>query len=126
VPALLDFPVVVHRVGTPYNGRTGCLDNQPITYIHIALNNGFAPPEWQSGIGTVIVARKDKKDLTLEHFEAIWMYCTRILDYFGDGVGPPEHWYSQQEFERWLVNYQHNAVLNRREEWISVPPIYEE
>ncbi|KAJ5199315.1 hypothetical protein N7491_000129 [Penicillium cf. griseofulvum] len=95
VPVLLNFPIVVHRVGIRDNGTTGCLDTQPITYIHVAPKDGFAPPEWQNGIGTVIVARKNKKDLTTDHYEALWIYCDRILDYFGEGVAVPEHVYSR-------------------------------
>ncbi|KAJ5164930.1 uncharacterized protein N7500_006760 [Penicillium coprophilum] len=126
VPALLDFPIVVHQLGLFNTGVPGCLDNQSITYIHIDPKTGFAPPEWQSRVGSVIVARKDKKDLPLEHYEAIWMYCDRILDYFGNGWGAPEHWYNRQEFERWFAMYRHNEVINGRREWISVPPLYDE
>lgn len=126
VPALLDFPIVIHRIGTADNGTTGCLDNQAITYIHVDPITGFAPPKWQSGIGTVIVARKDKKDLSPEHYEAIWMYCDRILDYFGEGEGAPEHLYSRKAFERWFVGYQKEVLQYGRKEWTSVPPLYEE
>ncbi|KAJ5458033.1 hypothetical protein N7475_009421 [Penicillium sp. IBT 31633x] len=85
---------------------------------------GPAPPEWQSGIGTVIVARKDKKDLTPDHYEAIWMYCDYIPDYFGEGAGAPKHLYSRQAFERWFANYQRDEPQNGRKEWNSVPPLY--
>ncbi|GKZ26029.1 hypothetical protein AbraIFM66951_003207 [Aspergillus brasiliensis] len=123
VPALLDFPVVFHRLGTKDNGTRGCLDNQAITYIHIEPHNGFAPPQWQSGIGTVIVARKDKKDLTPEHYEAIWMYCDMILDYFGEGEAPTRL-YNREAFERWFVRYQRKETMNGRREWVNVPPLY--
>ncbi|OQE40079.1 hypothetical protein PENCOP_c006G08613 [Penicillium coprophilum] len=126
VPALLDFPIVVHQLGLFNTGIPGCLDNQSITYIHIDPKTGFAPPEWQSGVGSVIVARKDKKDLPLEHYETIWMYCDRILDYSGNGIGEPECWYNRKEFERWFASYQRNEVRNGRREWVSVPPLYEE
>ncbi|KGO50194.1 Uncharacterized conserved protein UCP028035 [Penicillium expansum] len=126
VPALLDFPIVVHRVGTPDNGAFDHLDNQAITYIHITTETGLAPPEWQSGIGTVIVARKDKKDLSPEHYEAIWMYCDHILDYFGEGEGAPKHLFTRQAFERWFVGYQKEQLGFGRQEWTSVPPLYEE
>ncbi|RAH78664.1 hypothetical protein BO86DRAFT_458359 [Aspergillus japonicus CBS 114.51] len=92
VPALLDFPVVVHRVGTRDNGEFGCLDNQAITYLHIDPISEMAPPAWQAGrIGTVMVARKDRKDLSPEHYEAVWMYIDYMLDFFGNGGPPPEH-----------------------------------
>ncbi|RAL08828.1 uncharacterized protein BO97DRAFT_480350 [Aspergillus homomorphus CBS 101889] len=61
VPALLEFPVVIHRVGTQANGTFGCLDYQPITYIHAEPVSCLALPQWQSGIGTVIVARRTRR-----------------------------------------------------------------
>ncbi|KAJ5925337.1 hypothetical protein N7454_007976 [Penicillium verhagenii] len=123
VPALLDFPVVIHRVGSRSNGQHNFLDNQPITYINIEAKSGLAPPRWQSGIGTVIIARKDKKDLSPEHYEAIWMYCDYILDWFGEGP-TPTHLYSRQKFEQWFAGYKREAVMMGRMEWNSVPPLY--
>ncbi|KAJ5924118.1 hypothetical protein N7466_008305 [Penicillium verhagenii] len=123
VPALLDLPVVIHRVGSRSNGQHNYLDNQPITYINIEADSGFAPPKWQSGIGTVIIARKDKKDLSPEHYEAIWMYCDYILDWFGEGP-TPTHLYTRQKFEQWFRGYKLRAVSMGREEWNSVTPLY--
>jgi hypothetical protein len=76
----------------------------------------------------VIVARKNKKDLSPEHFEAIWMYCDFILDYFGDDKGAPDHLYSRQAFERWFERYNREQVINgrRRGDWNPVSPLYEE
>ncbi|OJJ98998.1 hypothetical protein ASPACDRAFT_1857461 [Aspergillus aculeatus ATCC 16872] len=51
------------------------------------------------------VARKDRKDLSPEHYEAIWMYIDRILDEFGNGAPPPEQLY-KKKFERWFVGYR--------------------
>lgn len=72
----------------------------------------------------VIVARKDKKDLSPEHYEAIWMYCDYILEYFGNGSAP-QHLYNRQAFERWFVVYQKENAGFGRSEWKSVPPLYE-
>ena len=124
VPALLDFPIAIHRLGTPSNGAYDCLDNQAITYLNIEPESGFAPPQWQSGIGSVIVARKDKRDLSPEHYEAIWMYCDYILEYFGDGSAP-KHLYNRQAFERWFAGYKRDSAYNGRSEWSSVAPLYE-
>ena len=122
VLALLDIPIVIHRLGTHNPGSFGYMDNQPITFLNIDATSGFAPPQWQSGIGSVIVARKDKKDLTAEHYEAIWMYMDRILDFFGEGSTPTQL-YSRQAFERWYEGYKRNAGYSRAE-WRSVPPLY--
>ncbi|PYH81280.1 hypothetical protein BO82DRAFT_402545 [Aspergillus uvarum CBS 121591] len=60
-----------------------------VTYLHIDPISGLAPPAWQAGrIGTVIVARRDRKDLSPEHYEATWMYIDYMIDFFGNG-GPP-------------------------------------
>ncbi|RYP68209.1 hypothetical protein DL771_006809 [Monosporascus sp. 5C6A] len=60
VPGLIEVPLVFHRVGTQSANRAD-VDNQIVTYLNIDDETGFAPPEWRSDVGTVIVARKDKK-----------------------------------------------------------------
>ncbi|KAJ5139008.1 uncharacterized protein N7515_003856 [Penicillium bovifimosum] len=125
VPALLEFPIIIHRVGTFDTGAFGCLDNQPITYLNIEPHNGFAPPEWQRGVGSCIVANKNKKDFTREQFEAIFMYCDRILDYFGESIPPPPHFFTRKEFERWYEQYDHNCRLNDRNDWTPGPSLYD-
>lgn len=46
---------------------------------------GFASPKWQRA-GTTLFVRKDKKPLTQNHLEALWMFNDDILGAFGDGV----------------------------------------
>ncbi|KAJ5414217.1 hypothetical protein N7509_000844 [Penicillium cosmopolitanum] len=123
VATLLDFPIVIHRLGTRYNGEFGNLDNQIITYLNVEAKSGLAPPRWQSGIGSVIVARKDRKDLSPEHYEAIWMYHDHLLDYFGEGPAP-EHLYNRKAFDRWFVGYAKDTAGFGRKEWNSVAPLY--
>lgn len=103
VPAAIDIPLVIHRVGTRSNNRAD-LDNQIATYLNIDLASGLAPAAWQSHVGTVIIARKDKKKLLPHHVEDVWMYCDRIADMFGDGAAPTRM-YNRQAFERWWKNY---------------------
>jgi hypothetical protein len=43
-------------------------------------DDGLAPVEWQSHVGTCLVARKDKKPLTSMHFEAVWISIDRLMD----------------------------------------------
>ncbi|WEW61540.1 hypothetical protein PRK78_007030 [Emydomyces testavorans] len=104
IPALIEVPLVVHRVGTQSPNRPD-LDNQIATYLNIDADSGFAPPEWQSRVGTVVVARKDMKPLLPHHMEGVWMYCDRILDFFGEGGGAPRNLYNRQAFERWWNGY---------------------
>ena len=104
VPKLIEVPLVFHRVGTQSANRAD-LDNQMITYLNIDSESGFAAPEWQSYVGTVLVARKDKKPLLSQHLEGVWMYCDYILDLFGEGEGAPTHLYNRQAFEEWWQDY---------------------
>ncbi|KAI8950448.1 hypothetical protein F4801DRAFT_347464 [Xylaria longipes] len=104
VPRLIEVPLVFHRVGTRSADRAD-LDNQIATYINIDAASGFAPPEWQSLVGTVIVARKDKKPLLPHHLEGVWMYCDYILDLFGEGEGAPGQLYNRRAFEEWWGQY---------------------
>ncbi|KAH7176088.1 hypothetical protein EDB81DRAFT_629599, partial [Dactylonectria macrodidyma] len=75
------------------------------TYLNIDAKSGFAPPEWRSYIGTVVVARKDMKPLVPHHLEGVWMYCDRILDLFGEGEGVLRSLYNRQAFEEWWKDY---------------------
>jgi hypothetical protein len=103
VPALIEIPLVLHRVGTRSTNRAD-LDNQIATYLNIDADTGFAPPAWQSHVGTVVVARKDKKPLLPTHLEGVWMYCDRILDLFGEG-DIPRRLYNRQAFQKWWKGY---------------------
>ncbi|KJZ70619.1 hypothetical protein HIM_10007 [Hirsutella minnesotensis 3608] len=104
IPALIEVPLVLHRVGTESVNQVD-LDNQIATYLNIDANSGYAPPEWQSHVGTVVVARKDRRPLLPQHLEGVWMFCDHVLDLFGDGEGPPSWLYSRQAFEKWWAEY---------------------
>jgi hypothetical protein len=65
---LLDLLIVIHRLGTRDNGQFRNIENQAITHLNAETKSGLAPPQWQSGIGSVIVARKDRKSLSPEHY----------------------------------------------------------
>lgn len=104
IPSLIQIPLVIHRVGTTSFNQAD-LDNQIATYLNIDAESGFAPDAWQSHVGTVIVARQDKKPLLPHHLEGVWMYCDMILDIFGDGEGAPKHLYNKQAFQKWWKRY---------------------
>jgi len=104
IPGLVEVPLVLHRVGTQSANRAD-LDNQIATYLNVDAESGFAPLAWQSYVGTVVVARKDKKPLLPHHVEGMWMYCDAILDRFGEGEGPPRRLYNRQAFENWWRRY---------------------
>jgi hypothetical protein len=104
----------MHKLGTKPINRPSDLDNQITTYLNIDPESGFAPMEWQAGsIGTVVVARKDRKPLLVHHLEGVWMYCDSILDRFGEGMGAPRELYNRPAFERWWRRYCEEQRENR-------------
>jgi hypothetical protein len=124
VPALLEVPIVIYRVGTQSTSQSG-LDCQIATYLNIKYVDGLAPPEWQSRVGSCLVARKDKKPLSSQHLEAVWMYIDRILDHFSEGARGAQQLITRQQFEGWLGIYSHNQVINGRTEWGNVGSLYD-
>lgn len=120
VPALIGIPMVIHRIGTQSNHRPD-LDCQIATCLNIEYSNSLAPPQWQSHVGSCLVARKDKKPLSSQHLEAVWMYIDRVLDYYGDvGVKQAQALITRKEFERWFDNRKRNEARNRKSEWADV------
>ncbi|GAB0134214.1 hypothetical protein EsDP_00002595 [Epichloe bromicola] len=81
------------------------LVNQIATYLKIDAESGFAPLLWQSCVGAVLVARKDRKPFLPQHLEGVWMYCDYILDLFGEGEGAPRWLYNRPAFEKWWEGY---------------------
>lgn len=111
VSVRLGIPLVMLREGTVARDRAE-LDCQMATYLAIDDHTGFAAPRWQMNVGTVVVARLDRKPLSSQHVEGFWMYNDAILDAFGDaGAIDESHWYGRQQYERWWKNY----VRERRE-----------
>ncbi|KAF2450155.1 hypothetical protein P171DRAFT_426616 [Karstenula rhodostoma CBS 690.94] len=125
VPGLIGIPLVIYKVDTKRVKVTDPgLDNQKATFLNIDATTEFAPDGWQGGrIGSCIVARKDKKPLREEHFEAVWMYIDRILDDFGDGgYEMARRWYSRPKFEKWFAVYNREQLqYEQRSGWKEDP-----
>jgi len=68
---------------TGHEERDAELDNQPITFLMIEGDSGFARMPWQGNVGQCIVARP-AGDFTNEDFELLNEYTNMILDQFGD------------------------------------------
>lgn len=74
---------------------TSRFDNVYATFLHLdcnpQLNNeawGWAPPEWQNKVGSVVVVREDGEDLTPRQVEALCVYCRQKLGpLFDDAIG---------------------------------------
>jgi hypothetical protein len=125
VPALMGIPLVIHRVGTQSANRAD-LDNRIATFLDIAYDTGFSPPEWQSRVRSCLIARKDKKPLSSAHMEAVWMYIDRVLDIFGDsGPKRAQARINKDDVEEWFENYKESAAENGHDKWRDVGSIYD-
>ncbi|KAF2821945.1 hypothetical protein CC86DRAFT_396896 [Ophiobolus disseminans] len=122
VPAKLDIPLVIYRLGTQSNYRPD-LDCQIATFLNIKYEDGLAPPQWQSHVGSCLLARKD---ISSKHLEAVWMYIDKILDYYGElGTREAQELISREGFEKWLENYKRIEIYDGREEWKDVGSLYD-
>jgi hypothetical protein len=125
VPALLGIPMVIYRVGIQSPDRAD-LDCRIATYLNITYANSRAPPEWQSHVGSCLVARKDKKPVSSQHLEAVWMYLDRLAGAFSeDGPKEAREMITREGFEEWLENYKENSALSGRPEWENVGSLYD-
>ncbi|KLU83177.1 hypothetical protein MAPG_02242 [Magnaporthiopsis poae ATCC 64411] len=125
VSALIEFPLVLRRIGTKFLGteETQARENQIATYLNINATT----------VGNVIVARVDRKPLFLQHLEAVWMYCDRILYRFGDGDGAPTALYNRKAFTEWWNEYCAKQKKSRKgtggeqdpDDWRAVKSPYE-
>jgi hypothetical protein len=118
----MGIPLVIQRLGTHSNNRPD-LDCRVATFLNITYQDGFAPPEWQSHVGSCLVARKDKKPLSAEHVE---MYIHRPMNIFGDeGPAATQEEMNREDFESWFEDYKGNNVENGRDEWKDVGSLYD-
>lgn len=124
VPALLGIPLVIHRLGTQLNIRAD-LDCHIATWRNIKYANGFAPIEWQSHVGTCLVARKDKKPLNEEHMDAVRMYVSRLLDLFGNDPKYAQKEMTRAAFEKWFENYRAREIENGHPNWEKVVSLFD-
>ena len=66
---------------------------------------GFAPAEWQSGVGNVFVARADGEALETDTLGAITDYISDILDAFGNGVGVAQIYYNRDRLDKYIADH---------------------
>ncbi|KAH7132572.1 hypothetical protein B0J11DRAFT_230859 [Dendryphion nanum] len=126
VPGLLEIPLVIHRVGTQSLDQAD-LDCQIATYLNIHPVTGLAPTQWLSNIGTCVIGRKDRKPLSPQHLELVYMFIDGLLDDFGD-VGPEKarEAMTRERFEKFAEVYRRNELKKGREErWADVRSIYD-
>lgn len=104
LPALLEIPLVIHRLGTQSASQTD-LDCQLATWLMIKYEDGFAPLQWQSHVGSCWLARKDKKPLSEQQVYAIHDYMSMLLDHYSDSPKGAQKLVTRKAFEGWFEQY---------------------
>ena len=100
----IGFPLLVWRP-TSESERGPLTDNQHATWLMIDPTTGFAPAEWQSGVGNVLVARADGEALETDTLGAITDYISDILDAFGNGVGAAKRYYRKDRLDKYIADH---------------------
>ena len=102
----IGFPLLVQHPECE-SARGELTDNQHATWLMIDPTTGFAPPEWQSGVGkgNVVVARADGEKLETATLAAITDYISDILDAFGDGLGAAQKYYNRGRLDKFMADH---------------------
>lgn len=75
------------------NTVSDVFENQAVTFLHQTTDVtssawGWAPFQWQNEIGSVLVVRSDKKDITTHLVEALCHFCqNKMQPLFENGLG---------------------------------------
>lgn len=75
----------------------------------IETKSGLASPKWQRA-GTTLFIRKDKKPLTENHLEALWMFNDSILESFGDSAAEAQALMTKDKWNQFWNNYKVNQI----------------
>jgi hypothetical protein len=136
---IMGLPLLVYRLpessAWDKNDHTR-FDNQPATFLNLSLNPqmagrwGFALPEWQTNVGSVLLVRKDGKDLSREQGWALAEYMQfQVSDSLeaamesGDerqrraAVLKMLNW---KRFDTWLENFKVEMTTADRNSWSDV------
>lgn len=120
ISARLGFPLRITKV-KPYSKlkKQSDFDNHWVTYMMVELHNGFAPPNWQSYVGPVVVWRDGTcASVSTDDMCLLNDYLSNLMDQYSYGdVCPdrditPERWEQEKadiltdrEETETLVNY---------------------
>ncbi|KAG8945529.1 hypothetical protein FRC04_000732 [Tulasnella sp. 424] len=130
ISMLVDVPIVIWRLrkDNPMSHLTSLerahLDNQSVTFLMINPWTGWAPAQWQQGIGPVIVARLDKKPLSIDALEVIWMFCDASGELASEGEmtrAQLEARYKPAAFQKWCVEYKESYEELGRLQSLELP-----
>lgn len=141
ISQLIGLPIQTYKYVHRSNRYSG--ENQ-LSYLHRCgeLDSstwGFPPQEWLSGTCSVLVVRRDGKDLPPEHAEALCNFCYHeFRDIFSLEAEVQAYRSGSQEerqkaftdkasregFERFFERYR-SSQANRRAQWRNLPTPYE-
>ncbi len=100
----IGFPLLVQRQQEKsVRGPLG--DNPHATWLMIDPATGFAPAEWQSGLGNVVIARADGKALETATLGAITDYISDIMEAFENGVGAAQRYYNRERLDKYIADH---------------------
>lgn len=136
---MMGLPLLLHKL--PENPAWGKndhtrFDNQPATFLNLTVDPknedmwGFAPPEWQSEIGSVLLVRQDGKDISREQAWALAEYMQfRVSDAFEGAMESGEEQQRRaavlkmlnwKRFETWLENFRVEMTGADYKPWTDV------
>ncbi|EFJ31159.1 hypothetical protein SELMODRAFT_408655 [Selaginella moellendorffii] len=127
VSKLIKLPLRVFQVDPLPNPLghplRGLYENQGITYLMIQPDSGFAPLEYQDGVGTAVVARDDRKPLYEKHLEAVLMFLSHLLDLYSEGdFMVPQRKMTRSGFGDFFQSYKRSrALLDQAWELLDSP-----
>ena len=104
ITQIIGYPLLVH-CPQDKSVRGPLADNPHATWLMTTPSTGKAPPEWQSCIGNVIVARADGGALETSTLGAITDYISDIRDAFENGIGEAMKYYNRTRLDRYIADH---------------------
>ncbi|KAI9787400.1 MAG: hypothetical protein M1816_007533 [Peltula sp. TS41687] len=135
ISQLISLPILVSKYPPDRAwkdlGKASMYDNVSATFLNLNADPdnhhwfGWAGPEWQNNVGSVLVVRQDGKDLTIQHVDALCEFCRfrmqPIFEASIEGKKTKEEimsCLSREKFEKFWSGY--------REENMRLPREYQE
>jgi hypothetical protein len=87
VTKIMGIPLLIHQYSPPtksWKSDRASHDNQSATFLNVDADAnspgfGWAPPKWQSYVGSVLVVRQDGKPINAKQGFAIAEFCQHYL-----------------------------------------------
>jgi hypothetical protein len=129
ISTLIELPLLVVRLvprqdmpADPYH------KNRPATFLHMRACSGFAGIDWQQRVGSVLVARADRKPLSCLHLEGIWRYhwmMLRDVNAITGGMGVSVTKFTRKGFEAFWAGWKQKQIEAGRDDFEDLGSPYE-